>query len=92
MSFIDQVVWASAPYPCGLKGCSVCDYGKSQHEAKAEAPPTPSKPFEDRVVDIAGVLYRNRPYAATEYTWAEALMNALDIIIASEFEETCTCD
>lgn len=106
MSFIDQVVWASAPYPCGLKGCSVCDYGKSQQEAKAHDPSStcwcgpdvetvPSQTFEDRVVALAKVLIENDPDHAndfTGYSWKDAIEQATDIIAYANTEETCTCD
>ena len=99
MSVIDKAVWGYSPYPCGLEGCSVCDYGKTEQGANAKAPLTPSQTFEDRVVALAKVLLNNAPiselYSATpefRYKWGDALTNATDILLASEFEETCTCD
>lgn len=87
------------PYRCSAKGCPVCDQGLAGQEAKAEAPVAPPATFEERVVALAKVLLDNAPISerisATpefRYKWGDALLDATDIIIASEFEETCTCD
>lgn len=70
--------------PCGVEGCSVCDIGTKQ----------PEQSFEGRVVELAGVLWANRPMSA-DYSWSQALSDATDIILAADgynIDGECTCD
>lgn len=71
-------------------GCGICAAGraeKEQQKAETLASPTLKRPFEKRVVDLANSLYVERPrlfYEDPEYTYSDAISDAIDIIIAGD--------
>jgi len=49
-------------------------------------PPVLKKSFEKRVLALAKECYYARPTFCDPYTWSDALSDATDIILASDFE------
>ena len=68
--------------------CGICE--KDRQEAKVLAEPAmkpPPQPFTDRVLDLAGRIYVDRPrflFDEPEYTYSDAISDAIDIIIAGD--------